>query len=1476
MPRINRLRIVNFRYDDDKKLISNELYEFGGKNALINLENGGGKSVILQLALQVVLPNTNMGSRNFSHYFKTGTSPTHIMVEWKLDGTGADYVLTGICVSGGTDGLRFFTYTHFYKLPHDLDIKGLEAINREKQVIGFSEYYNYLKRLANERRLNLNIYSRDRQREYRDKLYTFNLFREEFDAIKIINQTEGGIDKFFENARKSRNVIEKLIIPNIPQAEGETSGLLVQTLKKHLDNLKNIPVYQHKIKTYEAFCDRAEELLSKLNDYGTKVEEIDSVSRDILALSNIIGIAAERLEKEVESLKNNEQGYAARIEELLYKKDSLDYTKRVLEMENLEERHEQVKREIEKISDKIQELDREIRYKEAASFYDDIVKARNEVLLYREQLESLSKEKDEIHREYQNYIYHAKILLGNEIKGISEAIEDLKRDQNSLLKEKKGLQEKLDAKNKERDEVKHNISAFETKLEHNKERQSQIEGYFVKDVTLLADPRDGLEKIVEERDGLLNSNNNLKEEIDKANREIDDLAINENRLKEALAASRQRKESIEEEIKDFERKFAKINKEISMYEIDDDVYSNKTMESLNALKLKMDNSLRDVLFRYREFLNRKNLHKDSEYYIPDAEIKKVYDLLVERGIRCIPGSLWLRNQREDLKEAFLHKNPLLSYSIVIEKRELEKIMNGEGSLLKEVRDLVESYPVTFVVDCEQGILTLDNEDIPKSGIDRLGAMEAYVVYSKNNSLVLNTELFKQYLKDIDQRILGLDSECEGIKKDVEKITGLIERCREFVSSYPKGYIKELKGRRDALLDDIKNHEDNIQSIQERRDFIHKSKIENQKIIEANEGQIKEKEQDIDNLKEYMKLRAKISELAGHCKTEQQRLNKTEKEKKEIEERIDSVSKEIEDARYNLREYSRTSDEKKKLFDGISARLTITEPVMHITGTLDEILSKARGLETSMDDSGIDQVRNLIENWVETEKRGLNQIRSKGFTEADFEGKAIHFNDEMLEEERKQLDSLKKDKKGLDENERRLFGEIKELGGKTEQLEKDILNKYKNPPCIFDSLESVDETAFEKQIDAFRRKRQNNTKKLEDTERRRNKLVEHRNRLEEDIEEYGIKIQDSSRENMDSLVYNGETVSLWDILRLPIENIVVIGNEKRKRYKAITKNLDEMESRIKESYDKLYNDADWAENGTIRLILEKIMKNDMYNYKYVEELFNDILKSVENMKKATQFQLDESLKDKDEIVERCYSKAERVYEEIKSVDGFSKIKMDGVNRKTINIEMPALHREEGRALMNRYIEDCINEIEKMKEEGRFDPAKIDNEIAKMMSPARLLDAVTSLNEYTIKVFKPEAAMSVSRYIPWEVVINWSGGEKLAGFFAMFISIISYLRYKKAGWQGSSKVIWIDNPFGQANAGYLLSYIFELANATNTQMICLTGHMQVDIYMQFDVVYSLVHRMLAGMNMSVIRSKLIKSHEGLESAAYKVQHEQMKLF
>lgn len=1477
MPRINRFRIVNFRYDDDKKYIANELYEFDGKNALINLENGGGKSVILQLALQSVLPNTNMGSRNFSDYFKVNSSPTHIMIEWALDGVRSDYLLTGICVSKNADGLRFFTYTYIYTLPHDFDIKGMEMLTGDKQIIGFSEFHNYLKRLSSEMRMNINVYSRDRQREYRDKLYTFNLFKEEFDAIKIINQSEGGIDKFFENARKSRSVIEKLIIPNIPMGEGETSGILANTFKKHLENLKNIPQYQHNIKMYEAFCDKAVNLLSKLESYGVAVEEIDKVSRNILALSNLICLATDKLHKEVEELEKSDRDYAEKIEELLYKKDSLEYQSKIIELQSLNKKLEDIVYSIEKIGIEIEEKDKKIKYMESASLFEEVLNARRDINTYKAQLETVSKEKDEIDKEYQSCLFFAKHILIEENEKVQKLIEESKQQLEKLRKEHEVLEKELMEKDSERDSIRDRLSSLKTRLDDNKNRQSKITGYFVKDMTLLVDSDAGLKNLINERDRLLDKKRDLTEEIEKANKSCDDISISETRIKETVAALKQNRKTKKEEIEVFEARFLKINREISMYEIDGDVYSKSALESLKAHRARVDNSLSEVLGKYHEIQKRKLLYDGFEYYIPDMELKKVYEFLKSSGIRCIPGSLWLKNQREDLREEFLHRNPLLCHSIVLEKAELEKITADLGniSLKNQILELVESYPVTFIVDSEAGITTPTGEDKHSSGIDRLGGMEAYVVFANNNIFALDSNAFADYLKGIDQNILRLKDNCEAIKSDQEKITGLIERCSEFVELYPQGCLKEMQSQLDKLDKEIDENEAALKELQEKRELLIKTIKENENAISNINGLIDEKNTDIANLTEYIELAGKIKELEKQYEEEDLLRAKIEEDKRTLNEKLNSTSKKIEDTGKDLETYIRENQRNKQRIDEISVKLNVDKPAMDIKGRLEEIISRAQGLERKIADSETEQIQKFIESRMKDVHRRIKEIHNKGFFEADFEGRVTSFSDEVLEEEKRKLILLKDEDQKIRENERTLSDQIKTLEGETKEHKKNIERRFNLEPFEFETLESVDAAIFNSQIEAYKRKRQKNAKRLEEIEKRRGRLLQSGGRIEDYIDVNKITIRSESREYMDSLVHNGESISMWDMLKLTVERIDVIINENRDIYKDLTEELKQIEATVEKSYDELYRDADWAENVTIRMIIEKIMNNDKYNYTYVKGLFKDIIDSVENMKKGAQLQLEESLRDKLEIVERCYSKAEAVYDELKRVDTYSKINIDGVNRKTIVIEMPQLHPEEGKALMTRYIELSIEKIEKMKAEGKYDPAKIDGEIAKIMSSVSLLDAITNLNEYSIKVFKPEAT-GASRYISWEVVINWSGGEKLAGFFAMFISIISYLRSKKTGWPDSSKVIWIDNPFGQANAGYLLSYIFELAKGTNTQMICLTGHMQVDIYMQFDVVYSLIHRQLTGMNMSVIQSKLVKSQGGLESAFYKVKPEQMTLF
>ena len=52
MPQISKIRIANFSYNDGKRLIADELFDFANKedknalNTLVNLKNGGGKSLL--------------------------------------------------------------------------------------------------------------------------------------------------------------------------------------------------------------------------------------------------------------------------------------------------------------------------------------------------------------------------------------------------------------------------------------------------------------------------------------------------------------------------------------------------------------------------------------------------------------------------------------------------------------------------------------------------------------------------------------------------------------------------------------------------------------------------------------------------------------------------------------------------------------------------------------------------------------------------------------------------------------------------------------------------------------------------------------------------------------------------------------------------------------------------------------------------------------------------------------------------------------------------------------------------------------------------------------------------------------------------------------------------------------------------------------------------------------------------------------
>ena len=135
MPKINRIRIANVSYDG--KYISDEIFEtFGGENTLFNLANGSGKSVLVQMMMQPILPKRKMQDRSVESYLSKTSSPTYVMLEWKLDYTVKPvYFLTGIamCSIGQGDEtgakVKYFTFTHRYSSASEYDIANSPLIS---------------------------------------------------------------------------------------------------------------------------------------------------------------------------------------------------------------------------------------------------------------------------------------------------------------------------------------------------------------------------------------------------------------------------------------------------------------------------------------------------------------------------------------------------------------------------------------------------------------------------------------------------------------------------------------------------------------------------------------------------------------------------------------------------------------------------------------------------------------------------------------------------------------------------------------------------------------------------------------------------------------------------------------------------------------------------------------------------------------------------------------------------------------------------------------------------------------------------------------------------------------------------------------------------------------------------------------------------------------------------------------------------
>lgn len=105
MPSINRIRVNNVKYNFGTQAYDDFVLRMYGKNTLYDLANGGGKSVLMLLLMQCMIPNSTLDEKQpIEKLFRDHVNTViHSLVEWKLDPSdvkdGFRYMLTGFATS---------------------------------------------------------------------------------------------------------------------------------------------------------------------------------------------------------------------------------------------------------------------------------------------------------------------------------------------------------------------------------------------------------------------------------------------------------------------------------------------------------------------------------------------------------------------------------------------------------------------------------------------------------------------------------------------------------------------------------------------------------------------------------------------------------------------------------------------------------------------------------------------------------------------------------------------------------------------------------------------------------------------------------------------------------------------------------------------------------------------------------------------------------------------------------------------------------------------------------------------------------------------------------------------------------------------------------------------------------------------------------------------------------------------------------
>lgn len=1423
MSKINKLRIVNLNYNSNTIKINDEIFYFNSESTLLNLRNGGGKSVLVQMMMAPFVRGRYraLGERTFESYFTTPT-PTYILVEWKLEHE-AGYLLTGMMVrkkdtssdENSKEKLDIVNFVHEYRYENEFDIKNINIVEVDggvKKVKSFGNTKKLFESLKKDKKLKFNYYDMNNsntRKGYFNKLLEYGINNKEWEEIiKKINIEESGLSKLFTGAKDTNGLLKEWFIPNVEKKIDKSENkdesrinnyrtIVGSYVKQYKENKANIDK-KEKIKRFEELSVN----LLKVAEEGI----LNVIEKE--KLENIIKNMVLKLSKEIEVREINKEDIEKRIVDLKSEIENLKYERLSIEIHDKNDEKEKLEKELNEVSELIGnnkndelEVTKNKNILECAKLNENQTRFSKKLQEVEIKLEILRKQSAESQGEISNLGYSLNKITNLELEKLEEELLVMKNNKNGLENKEREIDENIEAN-------RNHLRTLERKrggLEAQKEGFDNLESAFNNKYEYKLTRN--IEGLIHDEDFMLVNDRILDEEtiLDKNIKEEGANLLTLNREKKEKSTQR------ELIIKSINENAVKLdNKKVFLKELNDDLEvrkdllkfinfsENKIFESqeiekefeLKLAKIREDiNLLKSEKISIEKEINKLNTGKVIE--IPE----EILNILKEKSIEIIYGLEWLKKNGNSENENLLlvKNNPFIPYSLIMERRDIEVLGNIE-------LDFFTSNPIVIIAreELENEVKEKIGKFINLSGINFLVAFNNRLLNEEELLNIINSK--KEKVKKLESKIKEKN---EGIKLYDEKLT-IIKRSRLSLEDYEKTQTEvedltlELKNLKEKGLY-LEKEISRIQVESVDREKVLKTldvkKIENKKKIAA---LVEFKE----NYQGYLNHKESLSETEEKIVLINNKINDDNFERRRVREllyesksSISTYERNIEDKKEEILKYSsyKEGEYLKKDKEDLEAKfIALTS---EITKTEKELLKE----------------RNIADEDFRIVRDELIEYADKYKLEQEEYEKEIYSKGKVNEIELKLEELIKLGEKLKDKE--------KEIEKLIVKVETEIKNSYKilKNECKKDLI----------------KEKKNLTKK---------NFEDEISKLKEEVRKFEIEVEEQ-KEERNLLNRNLLNLSDFEDLKLVEElDIKIDINEITDKVKNIRKEF----SGIK---DKIAENARILREEVLEIESDKAFKDELFfrealrtlkisntEAKIFKEQLNTILDSYRLIVGKLEADIESIVKEEEKIIANLLEYIQEVDLNISKIDENSTIDIEGKKRKMLEIITLEFEprKENYRLKLKSYIENIRNRGILILEKNE----NIEDLLSKTITTVKLYDEVIGIDEIKINLFKVEE--NRQKKITWKEVATNSGGEGFLSAFVILTSLLSYIRRDENDIftkNEEGKVLVMDNPFAQTNASHLLKPLMDIAKKNNTQLICLTGLGGESIYNRFDNIYVL---------------------------------------